>query len=402
MLAAHLTRGVKAGIAAGLVFGLFMALVANPLVVYADEMNHAAAEAGHSESGTPWEWAGSYHLEPGTYTYTFQEGPDPAMHLAVLRSDHAGQESIHQTEGTAAALYESHDSAVAVENGGSLGAAQDTLYDLRFAESGATTFTLEVEEEGHYVLFTEHVPSEFDAALTSESGAVVEPDVTEGAGAHAHEEEGGHAHEEGGHAGEGDDHHDTAVSMAVNKTVSVISSGLWAILLGGVFFGIAFYFLEPAIPGTGAAKSYAMGLAGFVTVSGAPWMVLPPVTPGAQQSLPTDTRLLLYGGMMVVGALVCLLSGYVYNRVSESNGRTVAVVAAVLPFGLLAIPAAVAPTNVVTDALSPELRTGLLGLFVFGQVLVWLLLAATHAQLRSIDSQTDTQNAGHGSTVMAD
>jgi len=396
----YLTRGVKAGLVAGLVFGLFMALVANPLVVYADEANHAAAEEGHghghSEGGTPWEWSGSYQLEPGTYTYTFQEGPDPAMHLAVLRSDETGQESIHATEGTAEDLYGGHDSAMAVEDGGTLSPASDTLYDLQFADSSETTFTLEVEQAGSYVLYAEHVPSEFNAALTTESGAAVEPAVTEGGGDHGHEAEARHGGEEEGH-------HDTAVSMAVNKTVSVISGGLWAVLLGGVVFGIGFYFLEPVIPGTGAIKSYLLGLAGFVTVSGAPWLVLPPVAPGAQQSIPVETRLLLYGGMMVAGALACVLSGYVYNRLVESNGRALATIGGLLPLGLLAVPAVLAPTNTVEGALSPELGAGLTGLFVFGQVLVWLLLASAHAQFVSTDSSgAEVPTSSPGSGITAD
>lgn len=391
----YLTRGVKAGLVAGLVFGLFMAVVANPLVVYADEMNHAAEEGhghGHGEGGTPWEWAGSYQLEPGTYTYTFEQGPDPAMHLAVLRSDETGQEAIHATEGTAGDLYGNHDSAAAVGDGGTLSPASDTLYDLQFADSGETTFTLDIERAGSYVLYAEHVPSEFDASLTSESGAAVEPAVTEGGGDHGHEAEGGH----GGEAG----HHDAAVSAAVNETLSVVAGGLWAVLLGGVVFGIGFYFLEPVIPGTGAIKSYLLGLAGFVTVSGAPWLVLPPVAPGAQQSIPVGTRLLLYGGMMAAGALACVLSGSVYNRLVASNGRALAAVGAVLPFCLLAVPAVLAPTNVVEEALAPELRAGLTGLFVFGQVLVWLLLAAAHAQFAPTDGPRAEVTASSSESVL--
>jgi hypothetical protein len=196
-------------------------------------------------------------------------------------------------------------------------------------------------------------------------------------------------HAASGHGGSGEHVHegaDTGDSAAVDTAVSVVSSGLWAVLLGGVFFGIAFYLLEPAVPGTGATKSYVLGAAGFVTVSGAPWLVLPPVSPGAHQSIPAGTRLLLYGGMMIAGALVCLLAGGVYNRLRRSTGRVVAAVVGVLPFGLLAIPVVVAPTNTVQGALSPTLRTGLVGLFVFGQVLLWLVLAATHARLQSTTS----------------
>lgn len=252
MLTEYLSRGVKAGLVAGFVFALFLAFVANPLVAYADDANHAASEESHA----------------------FEEG-------------HAAEE--------------------------------------------------------------------------------------------------GHAHDtESGHDGAGG-HHDSAVSATVTRAVSVVAGGLWAVLLGGVVFGVGFYFLEPAIPGTGAAKSYVLAFAGFVTVSGAPWLALPPAAPGAEQSLAVETRLLLYGGMMVAGALVCVLAGHLYTRLSRSRGRATAAVAALLPFGLLAIPAVLVPSNAVEGALSSELRAGLTGLFVFGQILVWLLLAAAHAQLGPSD-----------------
>ncbi|TVT94999.1 CbtA family protein [Haloferax volcanii] len=278
MFGEYLTRGVKAGVVAGLVFGLFMAVVANPLVGYADDLNHAT-----------------------------------------------------------------------------------------------------VEESGH---------------------------THEAESAHSHEAEGAHSHESGdSHAGESGGHHDTAVSMAVTKAVSVAAGGLWGVVLGGAFFGVAFFFLEPAIPGPDAAKSYLMGFAGFVTVSGAPWLVLPPVAPGAEQSLSTATRLPLYAGMMLAGTLACLSAGYVYTRLRESRGLGAALVGAAVPFGLLAVLAVVAPENAVRGALSPALETGLTGLFAFGQVLLWLVLAAAHARFRpssESESEPGIPTAGRDSAPAAD
>ncbi|MDL5363112.1 CbtA family protein [Halalkalicoccus sp. NIPERK01] len=192
-----------------------------------------------------------------------------------------------------------------------------------------------------------------------------------------HEHAAGEHHED--HGGE---HHDSAVSMTVTNGVSVVSGVLWGVLLGGVVFGIAYYFLEPAIPGTGGAKSYLLAAAGFVTVSGAPWLVLPPQPPGVAQTLPTETRLALYGGMMVVGAVVCLLAGFAYGRLRGAHGRITAAGIAVLPFGLLAIPVVLAPSNPVESTLPPELATGLIGITVFGQAMLWLLLAGIHARFR--------------------
>ncbi|WP_245944374.1 CbtA family protein [Haloplanus salinus] len=102
-------------------------------------------------------------------------------------------------------------------------------------------------------------------------------------------------------------------------------------LLGGAVFGVAFYLLEPVVPGSGATKSYVLGAADIVTVSGVPWLVLPPAPPGVGGSLPTATRLALYGASMAAGGLTRLLSGGIYDRVRASNGRVIATVAALVP-----------------------------------------------------------------------
>lgn len=191
----------------------------------------------------------------------------------------------------------------------------------------------------------------------------------------------GHAADQHGSAPE-EVHHDSAVPATMTDGASVVAGVLWGILLGGVVFGVAFYFLEPLIPGTGGTKSYLTAAAGFVSASGAPWLVLPPQPPGVEHPVPTETRLLVYGGLMVAGAAVCLLAAVLYDRLEETRGRVVATCAAVLPFGLLAIPAVHSPVAPVTHPLPPELAAGLTGTVVFGQVLLWLLLAGTHARLR--------------------
>ena len=193
------------------------------------------------------------------------------------------------------------------------------------------------------------------------------------AGAHA-DEAGGAEHGHGAEAG--------VVSTLVTNAVSVVSGVLWGVLLGGVVFGAAYYFLEPLLPGSGAVKSYVLGAAGFVTASGAPWLVLPPQPPGVEQAVGTETRLLLYGGMMVAGALVCLGSMFVYSRLADTHGRLAAGIAALLPVGLLVVPAVLAPVPPVESAIDPVLASGLTGMIVFGQLLLWFLLAGAHARFR--------------------
>jgi predicted cobalt transporter CbtA len=170
-------------------------------------------------------------------------------------------------------------------------------------------------------------------------------------------------------------------ALSVGDAVSVLSAGLWAVLLGGVVFGVAFYLLEPLLPGTGPTQSYLLGAAGFITVSGAPWLALPPAAPGVEQSLGTTTRLVWQGGMMVAGALACLLAGYAYDQLAGRHGRAVAVAGALGALATLAVPATLAPSGATGGSLPGTLQTALVGLVVFGQVLLWATLATAHAAL---------------------
>jgi len=45
-----------------------------------DEERESEGEHDHGDE-TPWGWAGLYHLDVGSYMYTFQPGPDPEMQL---------------------------------------------------------------------------------------------------------------------------------------------------------------------------------------------------------------------------------------------------------------------------------------------------------------------------------
>jgi len=68
-----------------------------------DEHEEGDHEEHHGESA-PWEWAGLYHLEAATYTYTFHEGPDPKMQLTVIATEEGGDHGIHHVEETATTL----------------------------------------------------------------------------------------------------------------------------------------------------------------------------------------------------------------------------------------------------------------------------------------------------------
>ncbi len=177
-------------------------------------------------------------------------------------------------------------------------------------------------------------------------------------------------------------HHEAspAVSELTTAVVGVGGGVLWGLLFGVVVFGAAYYFFEPALPGGEVGKRATLAAAGFLTVSGAPWLVLPPQPPGVEQALPTETRLLWYGGMMVVGALVAGLCGVAYRRTADSR-RLVQALATALPLALLVVPVALAPANPVHGAVPPALVTAYRWTVVFGQLLLWTTLAGVHAWL---------------------
>jgi len=204
--------------------------------------------------------------------------------------------------------------------------------------------------------------------------------------------------------GGGHDHASGGLPTVVSDGVSVLSGVLWGVFLGVTGFGIAFYLLEPIVPGSGAVRSYAFGGAGFLTASVAPWLVFPPAPPGVARSLDPTAATLLYCGAVAAGAVGSITGMYAYDRLRVDRGRAAAVVAAVLPWTLLvAVAVAVAgvPTVPVPTGMSPTLANGLAGLVVFGQALTWLVLAGAHARFHDPDGATvgptDTGGVAGGS-----
>lgn len=179
---------------------------------------------------------------------------------------------------------------------------------------------------------------------------------------------------EHGHAG------DPVVSTLTTSLVSVGGGVLWGLLFGITVFGIAYYFLEPVLPGGPVTKRLALGLAGFLTISGAPWLVLPPQPPGVEQSLATGARTAWYAGMMVAGAGVSALAGFLYCELAERK-LVIRAVASVASLCLLAVPVILAPTNTVHGDVPVGLVAAFRWTVVFGQVALWATLAGVHAWL---------------------
>lgn len=183
-------------------------------------------------------------------------------------------------------------------------------------------------------------------------------------------------------AAEAYEHHGGAAAVPEPVTLvgSAIGGAIWGLLLGIAVFGVGYYVLEPAIPGRGATKNFLLGAAGFLTVSGAPWLVVPPQPPGVEQALPTRMRIALYVGMMVAAALACGLAGYVYGRL-RAEGRARAVIGAAAALALLPVPVWLAPANPTSGPVPADLAAAFRASVVAGQIGLWAVMAGVHSRL---------------------
>ncbi|QJW97044.1 CobW family GTP-binding protein [Frigoriglobus tundricola] len=110
----------------------------------------------------PFEWGGVFTLEPGDYALVMQEGPDPAMKLALL----SAPDGLSAAAGTAVRCFSEREPAAAgvVEPGARLWEAA--------LPGGAVRVPVRIDRAGDYALFTEHHPDEFRAELHGPSGVL--------------------------------------------------------------------------------------------------------------------------------------------------------------------------------------------------------------------------------------
>jgi G3E family GTPase len=120
----------------------------------------------------PFEWAGLYDLEPGRYRLDLEPGPDPTIDL-VLGGPGLDRGEVHAAwKRRAILLYSGDPRFVRADRPVTAG---DILYRLPVdADSGASAM-LEVTAPGRHVLFTQHLPEEFDLRLTGPDGAALAP-----------------------------------------------------------------------------------------------------------------------------------------------------------------------------------------------------------------------------------
>lgn len=184
-------------------------------------------------------------------------------------------------------------------------------------------------------------------------------------------------HFEAGHAAAEGAGYAHVLATATAKATSVGFGALWGVLLGVAVFGVAYFFTEPALPGGEGTRSYVLGAAGFLSLSVAPWLVLPPRPPGVEAALSTDARTALYAGMVLAGALACVLAVLAANRL-DGPARPIGIAAPFLALGALAV---LAPANPTSGAAPASLVAAFRAVVVAGQLGLWGVMAAVHATL---------------------
>jgi len=167
---------------------------------------------GHGEH--PFEWAGLFDLKSGTYKWSFSKVDgkyaDPAMRMVILPAH-----DIEEVEETAEELLEAEASEM--KSDGEILIANNVSYSLNFDETkDMTHFTVNINEDGKYAFFTEHMPFEFESDehfFKNTSGDDVEPVAQEpevdhhdhGHGEKKDHDDHGHAekkdHDDHGHEG---------------------------------------------------------------------------------------------------------------------------------------------------------------------------------------------------------
>lgn len=192
---------------------------------------------------------------------------------------------------------------------------------------------------------------------------------------------------------------ESTVSEATTAIVSGGSALLWGILLGGIF-AIAFYVLEPALPGRGRVKTLLLAGCGFLTVSGTPWLVLRPGPPGSEQAYTVETRLGMYAALVVLGAVVSATAIGVYKRVAPRH-LGLGVVAGAIPILVVVIVVPlVTPPVVTTPHHSGDLVMAYQALAVLSQGALWLVIATTYRWLERRGSPSGVQSREQASSVL--
>lgn len=113
----------------------------------------------------PYEWAGVFELKKGTYTWSFSKVDgkyaDESMKMLILKASKKSDNLLETYKEEAQHTFEKKKSTL-VKNNASL-KSSNSFYTLKFDnKKDISTFKIEIKENGKYLFFTEHMPSEFE------------------------------------------------------------------------------------------------------------------------------------------------------------------------------------------------------------------------------------------------
>lgn len=109
----------------------------------------------------PFEWTGVYHLEPGQYELSLDEGPDPTMSLVAMSDQATDETALSETAERCVRQYAEPADPLLPSDALPL----DRHVSLQLQSAGRKTFVLDVEQSVSVGLFTQHTAEEFDLKL---------------------------------------------------------------------------------------------------------------------------------------------------------------------------------------------------------------------------------------------
>ncbi|MEO0973903.1 MAG: GTP-binding protein, partial [Pseudomonadota bacterium] len=118
----------------------------------------------------PFEWTGVYALEPGRYTLSLAEGPDPEMSLVVVPEQ--GEDDGALREGAESCVRSYAQDADPIHPEQVVPLAQHV--NLQLDSPGRKSFFLELESAMSVGLYAQHTAEEFDLQLHDADGALLE------------------------------------------------------------------------------------------------------------------------------------------------------------------------------------------------------------------------------------
>ena len=145
----------------------FVKMTKNIELISMAKHHHHHHEENHEHEGEelPYEWAGIFELKKGTYNWSFSKVDgkyaDPAMKMLIIKADKKSDDLIEPYEKTAKDTFEKNKTSIAKNS--YLLQTNNSFYELIFDEKqNVSTFKIDIKEDGKYLFFTEHMPTEFE------------------------------------------------------------------------------------------------------------------------------------------------------------------------------------------------------------------------------------------------